>query len=343
MTGQPDSGAELFRRDPRPPDFLEQRRYASYQAWRGLVLGGRVGHEQLVADLLGISRHLHGRYASVYSYAIPETLPEIARHRLAAALRTALIRLPEEPAGRLPLDDVIIRLVAFFGPVQAEWLPDSVLRAVFAGLRPRDVEFGCHTYALAALDKISFADTQRLDVVLREVATARLLCAARVARPDLLAAIHAAFYHTDDAWAVLSYLSRGFPPPVDIPAPDDPRLRAGLVALAEGMPGDVVSHGLFPSPLAKLARLCLASAGHYPPGPVLDAARGAYDAGRPYYAHDAVACALVHPGIGVAERADLLRHLSARDAGGLAPRGRRARRKFWRIVRWARVPGTRVG
>ncbi|WP_174188443.1 hypothetical protein [Nocardia barduliensis] len=301
------------------------------------MIGGHVAHEQLVADLVGISRYVHSPHAYAYRYAIPEALPDVSRNRLAAALRDVLARLPMESAGRIPLEEVAIRLVAFFGPVPMEWLSDSVIRTVFSGIRPRDVEFGEAAFSLAALGQISVADTQRLSLVLRDVAEAQLLCVARLARPDLRTAVHAVFDSTDDAWAVLSYLARDFPPAVDIPPPDDPRLLAGLIALAEGMPGDIVSHGLFPSPITKLARLCLASIGHYPPTEVLDAARSAYDAGRPYCAHDAVACALVHPDVSVAERVDLIRHLSARDPYGRAARGWRSRKKFWRIVRWAGV------
>ncbi|NKX87021.1 hypothetical protein HGA10_06805 [Nocardia coubleae] len=335
MTGRADSEAELFRRDPRPPDFIEHRRYASFQAWRQLVVGGHIDHEQLVGDLLGISRYVHSRYA--YGYTIHEVLPEFSRSRLSAALGDVIVRLPMEPAVRIPVEEAVIRLVAFFGPVPMELLSDSVLRTVFSGIRPRDVEFAGSTDSLAALDKISATDTRRLSHVLCDVPDAQLLCMARLRRPDLLEAVHAAFDSTDGAWAVSTYLARDFPPPVDIPTPDSPRMLAGLVTLAEGMPGDTVSHGLFPSPITKLARLCLASTGHYPPAHVLDAARSAYDRRRPYYAHDAVACALAHPEISAAERADLIRHLSGHDSHGRAAHGRRARKKFWRIARWAAV------
>ncbi len=335
MTGHPDVGAELFRRDPRPPDSNERRRYASALIWRQLVIDGRVAHDQLVADLLGISRHVHRRYAHTYRYLLPEALPDVSRSRLTAALRDTLARLPSEPAGPLPLDQVVIRLVAFFGPVPMEWLPDSTVRTVFTEMRPRDVEFD-GAYYLAALDRMSVADPWRLSVVLRDVAEANLLCVARLPRPDLRTAVHAAFDSTDEAWVVLSYSAGDFPPSVDIPTPDDPRLRTGLIALAEGLPGDTVAHGLFPSPLTKLARLCLASIGHYPPTEVLDTARHAYDRDRPYCAHDAVACALVHPRIPATERAALIRHLSALTSDGQTARGWRVRKKFWRIVRWAR-------
>ncbi|UGT57207.1 hypothetical protein [Nocardia asteroides] len=336
MSGQPEFGAELFRRDPRPPYSIERRRFASYLMWRQLLSDGHIDHEQLVADVLGVSRHLHSPHAHGYRYMIPEILPDASRSRLTAAVRDALDRLPREPAGRLPLDEAVIRLVAIFGPLPIEWLKESVIRTVFSALDPRDVEFTAATFALAALDNMSVADPQRLSLVLADLPEARLLCVARRARPDLLAAVHAVFDSTDEAWAVLSYLASSFPPTVDIPAPDDPRLLAGLRALAEGLPGDTVAHGLFPSPITKLARLCLSSMAHYPPAEVLEAARRAYDTGRPYCAHDAVACALVHPQISAAERADLVRHLSALDPDGSAAHGWRLRKKFWRIVRWAR-------
>ncbi|WP_141811065.1 hypothetical protein [Nocardia bhagyanarayanae] len=333
MTGLPDSAAELFRRDPRPPNEIERRRSASYEAWRQLVVAGRIAHEQLVADLVGISRCVHSPDAYAFRYAIPEDLPNVSRNRLAAALRDTLARLPTESAGKIPLEEVAIRLVVFFGPVPMEWLSDSAIRAAFSGLRPRDVEFREYAYYPAALDKITVADPQRLSLLLYDVADAQLLCAARLAQPAHLTALHAVFGHTAGARAVFSYLACDFPPALDIPAPDNPRILAGLITLADGMPGDAVSHGLFPSPITKLARLCLASIGHYPPTAVLDAARGAYDVGRSYCAHDAVACALVHPEISVTERADLIRHLAAADPYGRAVRRWRARKKFWRIAR----------
>ena len=111
---------------------------------------------------------------------------------------------------------------------------------------------------------------------------------------------------------------------------------------ARGAPGSLVWPGLFPRLHQKLARLLLASAGHYDPRIVLAAARDAYapDRGaflpqkpreaRRYHAHDAFACALVHPGISIEER-----HALALETLAPSSRGSRSRRKTWAILRFA--------
>lgn len=109
-----------------------------------------------------------------------------------------------------------------------------------------------------------------------------------------------------------------------------------------GTPGSLVWPGLFPRVRQKLARLLLAAAGHYDPRTVLSAALEAYgpDRGaflpekpretRRYHAHDAFACALVHPGISMEERnALVLETLAPRS------RGSRSRQKTWAILRFA--------
>ncbi|UQA60196.1 hypothetical protein [Polyangium aurulentum] len=121
-----------------------------------------------------------------------------------------------------------------------------------------------------------------------------------------------------------------------------------LSRAAQGAPGAVVWPGLFPRTPAKLARLLLAAHGHFDPATVLGAALAAYGSdrgkfmpGRPrehrsYHAHDALACALVHPGISQEQRLALVeKHL--RDTQSST--GERSRRKSWGIVRWAAGQG----
>ncbi len=217
-------------------------------------------------------------------------------------------------------------------------VPDTAVRAAFSRLRPRDIQFRHLASVRAVLHYMTVADPQRLSRMLGDIAPAQLLCAARLAHPDHLPALHAAFDYASDAPAVFSYMAGDFPPSVDIPVPSNARIIAGLVGLADGLPGSAVSHGLFPSPITKLARLSLASTGYFPRSEVLDAARSAYDTGHPYCAHDAVACALVHPDVSVGERIDLVAQLAALGPDGRAARGWRNRKKFWRIVRWAGLP-----
>ena len=104
--------------------------------------------------------------------------------------------------------------------------------------------------------------------------------------------------------------------------------------LALGDPGDPVTYGLFPSTATKLARLLLADQRGYPAAVVRLAAEHAYDRGRAnYYAHDAFACALVHPDV---DATDLAERYGSFDPYRL---GRRARRKIRELILWARRNG----
>ncbi|WP_436532038.1 HEAT repeat domain-containing protein [Actinoplanes sp. HUAS TT8] len=125
---------------------------------------------------------------------------------------------------------------------------------------------------------------------------------------------------------------KDFPPesPVPpVPAEDLPAVRLA----ARGEPGDPVRPGLFPRPAVKLARLALAQAGDYPADSVRKAAETAYDRGRPYRAHDALACALVHPEV---DATDLALSYGRQRQG---ERGWRSRRKTHQVLAWARRYG----
>lgn len=138
-------------------------------------------------------------------------------------------------------------------------------------------------------------------------------------------------------------LSDRFPPVLPLPpvaASDTPWLEQ----LAQGPPGACVWPGLFPRGSTKLARMLLAAAGHLEAGAVVAAAsaayapdRGLYTTGRPraerrYHAHDALACALVHPALPPALRHELA---TAGLSASSATRGARSRKKSWAVVRWA--------
>lgn len=130
-----------------------------------------------------------------------------------------------------------------------------------------------------------------------------------------------------------------FPPRGALPVVTDSDL-AGLHAVARGAPGDLVWPGLFPRPPAKLARLLLAARGHFDPASLTRLAQTQYGGDRPrqarsvrrYDAHDALACALVHPGVPAVARAALVSTLLYSPD---RRRGWRSRQKSWVIVRWA--------
>ncbi|UWP83143.1 hypothetical protein [Dactylosporangium fulvum] len=141
----------------------------------------------------------------------------------------------------------------------------------------------------------------------------------------------------DSDVAVIDYLDGSFPPERPIP-PIPPHLLATVHAEAHGEPGDPVWPGLFPSTRAKLARLALARWREYPAGVVLRAAEHAYGRYRSHYdgsyhAHDALACALVHPDVDAVALAD---RYGGHHRG---ERGWKSRRKTWQLLRWARRHG----
>lgn len=117
---------------------------------------------------------------------------------------------------------------------------------------------------------------------------------------------------------------------------------AEVRGIAQGPPGSLVWPGLFPRPPAKLARLLLAARGAFDSVEVCRIATTQYGGDlarrhgprdrRRYDAHDALACALVHPGVTAAERAALISGLLTAAS---QRRGWRSRRKSWAILRWA--------
>ncbi|MEV0974923.1 hypothetical protein [Microtetraspora glauca] len=202
---------------------------------------------------------------------------------------------------------------------------DSVQRWL-SSLRPRD----CVYYAY----RIDVADPAVVAPALAQASvSSRLLAGLRSgpAGPVLRPAVLAAWNGDATALALTEYLSDWFPPLAPIPDVE-PEWLSPLREIALGSPGDRVEHGLFPSTPTKLARLALAKAGDYPAEAVMTEAEAAYKKGPHYYAHDAVACALVHPGLDAADMATKVMET-------LPDRGWRSRRKTYRLLRWARDIG----
>jgi hypothetical protein len=194
-------------------------------------------------------------------------------------------------------------------------------------LDPRDCGFVVHEVTDQALAR---------SVLLRLPVRARLIAAA-AAGPVLWSAIRGSFGYDPPAWRVAEYFQDPFPPEEPIPG-IPPYLLESVREIAQGAPGDPVVHGLFPSRVTKLARLALARQRAYPAEVVLRAAERAYGrdrghADRSYHAHDAFACALVHP---LADTADLVERHVGRIGGH---RGWRSRRKTNRLLAWARRHG----
>ncbi|GAB3855468.1 hypothetical protein ACFPIJ_59720 [Dactylosporangium cerinum] len=186
-----------------------------------------------------------------------------------------------------------------------------------AGLRPRDTGFWT----------VDVAEPGAAWAVVRELPLDRLVLAGVAAGPGLLELVRAALGYDPGAQEFLTYLRGWFPPAGDVP-PVPARLLDAVRGLALGAPGEPVAHGLFPSTVTKLSRLALARHRVYPAGVVLEAARRAYSG--PYDAHEALACALVHPDVDT----DALVWQHTRRG-----RGWRSRRKTNRVLAWGRRHG----
>jgi hypothetical protein len=186
-----------------------------------------------------------------------------------------------------------------------------------AELRARDVDYW----------SLEVAEPAGAWVVVRELSLDRLILGGVAAGPALLGLVRAALGYDPGAQEFLTYLRSRFPPAGDV-APVPSRLLGTVRGLALGSPGEPVTHGLFPGTVTKLARLALARQGLYPGEVVVRAARRAYDGA--YHAHDALACALVHPDVDGVQL--VWEHQHRR-------RGWRSRRKTARVLAWARRYG----
>jgi hypothetical protein len=193
----------------------------------------------------------------------------------------------------------------------------AILRLVT--LRPRDADF-----VVLEVDPGAVGSS-----LLRLFSPQTCLLAAAAAGPNLQRALAVRLGDDATSWALCQLLAGPFPPARPL-CPLDATWRERLRPLALGRPGDPVEHGLFPARATKLARLLLAAGGDYPADEVLLAAREAYARGRPYHAHEALACALVCAG---APARALVRE-RLRDTK--AVRGWRSRRQTHALGRWAR-------
>ncbi|WP_434424963.1 hypothetical protein [Nannocystis pusilla] len=191
-----------------------------------------------------------------------------------------------------------------------------------ATLRPRDADYVV----------LEVEPGEPWHALVKLVPATRCLLAAAAAGPNLERTLAARLGDDDTARALCELLAGPFPPVRPL-CPLDATWRARLRPLALGRPGDPVDHGLFPSRTSKLARLLLAAAGDYPAEVALQAARDAFARGRPYHAHDAIACALVCAG---APARALLRE-RLRDTR--AQRGWRSRKQTHALGRWAQKSG----
>ena len=255
---------------------------------------------------------------------------------LAYYVRNYHIRLPvpfvehmRTNAWRVPSDvDVTTPLWREGRPyTDVKWLTNEAEIVEFISLlAPRNVDF--HTYEIVD-GKLARPFLQQLSVEQRLLATA-------AAGPVLWDEIRVSCGYRPDEWTIAEHFRDQFPPREPISTSIPQHMIMGIQNIAQGEPGEPVAYGLFPSRTTKLARLLLARADVYSAESVLRAARHAYDKNRShknrsYYAHDAFACALVHPRIDAREVAEWhSQQLWGRQ-------GWRSRRKVNRLLAWARL------
>jgi hypothetical protein len=208
-------------------------------------------------------------------------------------------------------------------------------------MRPRDADFldaGGRATGLARglvdADETSLGGIRLLQLV----PARRRLTAASVGSPAVAEWIGRSFGDPAGYQDCVAWLKAPFPPPARPPKLGDSMARA-IRDLAEGFPGQPVSHGLKPSRLTKLARLALSANDGYAKERVVGAARRAYRHGAPYHAHEAIACALLHPRVTRQEREELLRKLLKHRL----EQGGRSREKLLRLVDWASNLGLVAG
>jgi hypothetical protein len=187
-----------------------------------------------------------------------------------------------------------------------------------ARLRPRDVDF-------VRVDSAELLATRQ---IVARLTVEQCLVASAAAGPLVWRTLVEQLGDDDDTVAVCELLRGSFPPLIALSTLGEVWLNR-LRPIAQGQPGDPVTHGLFPGRLTKLARLALARAGAYPEAVVWQAAEQAYLPSRPYHAHDALACAIVDRRL---DAGPLLRTYLGDTS---RQRGWRSRRKTWALARWA--------
>jgi hypothetical protein len=191
-----------------------------------------------------------------------------------------------------------------------------------ARLRPRDADFV----------RVESADLLTTRQIVARLTPEQCLVASAATGPLVWRTLVEQLGEDDDTVVVCELLRGPFPPMITLPTLGEVWLNR-LRPIAQGQPGDPVTHGLFPGRLTKLARLALARAGAYPEALVWQAAEQAYRSSRPYHAHDALACAIVDRRLNAGP---LLRAYLGDTA---RQRGWRSRRKTWALARWAQHYG----
>ena len=241
-----------------------------------------------------------------------EEFPSESVRRLQGAL-VAVIGIVESEEARL-------RSVIRYGPVR---LDDLALRWIEALEAHRGRERALHRAAIARLEGGG-------DLVerLRERSLARRWIAYTLARPSLRDAIGASLGTEPDHREIADLLAGPWPPVGLLPVALAPEAIEALEVVAVARPG--TRSGPDPDNAAKIARVVLATVGHWDAPELQEQALRAYDNPRERQGHDVVACALAHPGLDQKQAlADLLWE------NAVTCQGWRSHRKLNRILRWA--------
>ena len=241
-----------------------------------------------------------------------EKFPSETVRRLQRALVTVI--------GIVESEEARLRSVIRYGPVR---LDDLALRWIDALEAHRGREGALHRAAIARLEGGG-------DLVerLRERSLARRWIAYTLARPSLRDAIGASLGTEPGHRQIADLLAGPWPPVGFLPDALPPVAIEALEVVAVARPG--TRSGPAPDDAAKIARVVLAGSGFWEASELQEPALQAYDDPRERQGHDAVACALAHPGLGQKQAlADLLWENAVNRQGW------RSHRKLNRILRWA--------
>ncbi|MDP7034434.1 MAG: hypothetical protein QF752_08060 [Planctomycetota bacterium] len=246
------------------------------------------------------------------AWAEPAFLPPGARERFRRVVVEATQSLEDEESR--------LRCIARYGPVRLDEMVVDKLS-----------ELRSHRGREKKLLRAAYSQLEGgSDLVpgLRKQSLARRWIAYSLARPGLRESILDSMDETSDRNQLASLLSGPWPPVQTIPRGLPLETLEILREIAFEKPG--YRKGPDPDSAAKVARLLLAACGFWSAEEVEGWALEAYEYPQSRLGHDAVACALVHPGI---EEKQFLANLLWENS--LKQQGWRSRRKLNQILRWA--------
>ena len=217
-------------------------------------------------------------------------------------------------------EEVRLRLVVRYGPVRFDRLTLDWLEKLQA-----------HRGREQRLLRAAFAQLEGSDALvsrLRERSPSRRLIALSLVGPSLGEAIRSSLADIPEIGEITALWAGGWLSVGRLPETLSPEAVETVREVAMAPPG--TRTGPDPDDASKIARVVLAAVGHWDASELQEQALRAYDDPRVRQGHDAVACALTHPGLDQKQAlADLLWE------NAVSRQGWRSHRKLNRVLRWA--------